>query len=53
MWVWDWGSQGSEHRQFQLPPIREIGPGAALEACVVFSALIPFQVSQIFLLSIR
>lgn len=47
------GSLRTEHQEFQLPPIKETGTGVALEAYVVFSALIPYQVSQIFLQSIR
>lgn len=43
------GSLRIEHQEFQLLPIRETGTGFALEAYVVFSAPVPYQVSLIFL----
>lgn len=48
-----WGPLRIEHQEFQLLHIRETGTGVALEAYVVFLALAPYWVSQIFLQSIR
>lgn len=47
------GSLRIEHQEFQFLPVRETGTGVALEAYVVFAALVPYQFSQIFLQSIR
>lgn len=46
------GSLRIEHQEFQLLPTRETETGVALEAYVVFSAIVPYWVSQIFLQSI-
>lgn len=48
---WDLGpgSVRQRHQEFQLLPFRETRTGVALEADVVFSALVPYQISQIFL----
>lgn len=47
------GSLRIEHQKFQLLLIKETGTGVALEAYVVFPALVAYRVSQIFLQSIR
>lgn len=44
--VWVGGSLRAGQQELQLPPIGETGPGAALDAYVVFPALAPHWVSQ-------
>lgn len=44
------GSPTTEHQKFWLRNTRETRTGAASEAYVVLSALVPYWVSQVFLL---